>query len=239
MKQFPSARAFPNLKCEHWVLDGALLAPLLPDRLSQIVGGSLNNKIFPNKKELQRLFLDAFHQWTKSNAIPCPCDEWILQQLSPILADHSRRITNHITAVTTRQLKEQFPDCVFHNEDKRASSLRIFCSCLYFQRIEKTFLDSAIFARSLETRSDSLNITMQHLKNQFAQACPWAMGKGKSLPAGYILPKGKKQYGLGRPITGFFNAPFKPMLSTLAKLLFQLVPRACPEHFVTAMSTNC
>lgn len=57
------------------------------------------------------------------------------------------------------------------------------------------------------------------------------MGKGKGLPAGYILPKGKKQYGSGRPIIGFFNAPFKPMLSTLAKLLFQLVPRACPEHF--------
>lgn len=29
LQQFPSARAFPNLKCEHWVLDGALLAPLL------------------------------------------------------------------------------------------------------------------------------------------------------------------------------------------------------------------
>ena len=55
LKQFPSARAFPNLKGEHWVLDGALLAPFLPDRLAQIVGGSLNNKNFPNKKELQRL----------------------------------------------------------------------------------------------------------------------------------------------------------------------------------------
>ena len=153
LRQFPSARAFPNLQCEHWVLDGALLAPLLQDRFSQIVGGSLNNKIFPNKKELQRLFLEAFHQWTKLNAIPCPSDEWILQQLSPILADHSRRITNHITAATTRQLKEQFPDCVFHNEDKRASSLRIFCPCQYFQCIDKTLLDSAIFARSSETPS--------------------------------------------------------------------------------------
>lgn len=76
-----------------------------------------------------------------------------------------------------------------------------------------------------------INITMQHLENQFARTYPWAVGKGKSLPAGYILPKGKKQYGSGRPIIGFFNAPFKPMLSTLAKLLFQVVPRACPEHF--------
>ena len=79
LRQFPSARAFPNLQCEHWVLDGALLAPLLQDRLLQIVGGFLNNKIFPNKEELQRLFLEAFHQWTKLNAIPCPSDEWILQ----------------------------------------------------------------------------------------------------------------------------------------------------------------
>ena len=94
-----------------------------------------------------------------------------------------------------------------------------FCPCQYFHCIEKTFLDSAIFARSSETPSDPLNITMQHLKHQFAQAYPWAMGKGKSLPAAYILPKGKKQYGSGRPIIGFFNAPFKPMLSTLAKLI--------------------
>ena len=57
------------------------------------------------------------------------------------------------------------------------------------------------------------------------------MGKGTSLPAGYILQKGKKHYGSGRPIIGFFKAPFKPMLTTLAKLLFQLVPRACPDHF--------
>ena len=130
-----------------------------------------------------------------------------------------------------RQLQEQFPNCIFHNEDKRVSSLRIYCPCQYFQCIDKTFLDSAIFAKSHESPSECLQITMQHLKNKFSQAYPWAMGKGTSLPAGYILPKGKKQYGSGRPIIGFFKAPFKPMLGTLAKLLFQLVPRACPDHF--------
>lgn len=82
------------------------------------------------------------------------------------------------------------------HEDKRASSLRIFCPCQYFQCIEN-FLDSAIFARSSETPSDSLNITRQHLKNQFEKAYPWALGKGKSLPAGYILPKGKKTIWFG------------------------------------------
>ena len=105
----------------------------------------------------------------------------------PILADHSRRITNHIPAATTRQLQEQFAGCIFHNEDKRASSLRIFCPCQYFQCIEKTFLDSAIFARPPENPGDCLHITMQHLKNQFAKDYPWAMGKGNSLPAGYNM----------------------------------------------------
>lgn len=72
LKQFPTARAAPNLKAEHWVLDGALLAPLLPGQLAQVVGGSLNNKIFPNKKDLKKLFLEAFYNWSKLNSIPCP-----------------------------------------------------------------------------------------------------------------------------------------------------------------------
>ena len=57
LRQFPSARAFPNLQCEHWVLDGALLAPLLPDRLSQIVGGSLS---FRTKKNYSAYSLKHF-----------------------------------------------------------------------------------------------------------------------------------------------------------------------------------
>ena len=34
IQQFPSARAAPNLGCDHWVLDGALLGPLLPGALA-------------------------------------------------------------------------------------------------------------------------------------------------------------------------------------------------------------
>ena len=231
LQQFPTARAAPNVGSEHWVLDGALLGPLLPGALGQMVGGSLNNKIFPNKKTLKKLFIDAFQLWCKQNAIPCPPERWILQQFEPLWNDHQNQISDHLTAATIRQLQEQFPDCVFHNEDKRASSLRIFCPCQYFQSINKTFSDTTIFARSLETPEVCLRVTMQHLRNKFETDYPWAMGKGQSLPAGYILAKGKKHYASGRPIIGFFTAPFKPMLSTLAKLLFQLIPKACPNHF--------
>ena len=60
IQKFPAARANPNIGSEHWVFDG-LLGLLLPGALKQVVGRSLNNKIFPNKKNLQKLFVDAFH----------------------------------------------------------------------------------------------------------------------------------------------------------------------------------
>ena len=47
-----------------------------------MVGGSLNNKIFPNKKTLKKLFLDAFYPWCKQNAIPCPPERWLTQQFA-------------------------------------------------------------------------------------------------------------------------------------------------------------
>ena len=231
LQKYPTARATPNLGSDHWVLDGALLGPLLPGALGQLVGGSLNNKIFPNKKNLKKLFIEAFQIWCKQNAIPLPPEKWILQHFEPLWQDHAQRISNHLTAATIKTLQEQFPDCVFHNEDKRASSLRIFWPCQYFQCIDKTFSDTAIFTRSHESPEECLTVTIQHLRNKFEKSYPWAMGKGQSLPSGYILAKGKKNYFSGRPIIGFFSAPFKPMLSTLAKLLFQLIPRACPNHF--------
>ena len=54
--------------------------------------------------------------------------------------------TNHITRSSIKQLEQLFPGAVFHCEDKHASSLRIFCPCLYHQAIEKTFLDPEVSA---------------------------------------------------------------------------------------------
>ena len=53
------------------------------------------------------------------------------------------------------------------------------------------------------------------------------------MPTGYILPKKKKAYQTGRPIISFVEAPFRPMLNILARLIFQLIPVACPDHFAS------
>ena len=44
-------------------------------------------------------------------------------------------------------------------------------------------------------------------------------------------PKRKKAFQSGRPIISFVDSPFRPMLNILARMIFQLVPVACPEHF--------
>ena len=71
------------------------------------------------------------------------------------------------------------------------------------------------------------------LQRQHGKAYPWAVGSGRQLPSGYILAKRKKDFRSGKPIISFVESPFRPMLNILARLIFQLIPVACPNHFAT------
>ena len=147
---------------------------------------------------------------------------------------HLSHLTNHITRSSIQQLEQLFPGAVFHCEDKHASSLRIFCPCLYHQAIEKTFLDPEVFAPIPHTPQYITSTLVDHLLHKYGRSYPWAIGKGRQLPSGYILAKKKRTSPCsGRPIISFVDAPFRPMLNILARLLFQLIPIACPDHFAT------
>ena len=74
---------------------------------------------------------------------------------------------------------------------------------------------------------------VESLQRQHGRAYPWAVGSGRQLPSGYILAKRKKDLRSGRPIISFVDSPFRPMLNILARLIFQLIPTACPNHFAT------
>ena len=67
------------------------------------------------------------------------------------------------------------------------------------------------------------------LQQQHSKSYPWAVGPGRQLPAGYILAKRKKAFQSGRPIISFVDSPFRPMLNILARMIFQLIPVACPD----------
>ena len=68
------------------------------------------------------------------------------------------------------------------------------------------------------------------LTQRFKKSYPWSLGKGRTLPNAYVLPKRKKQFRSGRPIVSFYSAPFRPMLNCIAKLIYQLIPAAFPHN---------
>ena len=97
--------------------------------------------------------------------------------------------------------------------------------------IESTFQDLSIFEPLPDEPSSIVTSLVESLHRQHGKAYPWAVGPGRKLPAGYILAKRKKDFQSGRPIISFVESPFRPMLNILARLIFQLIPSACPDHF--------
>ena len=148
-------------------------------------------------------------------------------------SQHTQQITNHITKLSINKLQATFEGAIFHCEDKHASSLRIFCPCLYYESIDKTFQDPSVFEQLPNEPSSIVTSLVESLQLQRGKAYPWAVGSGRQLPSGYILAKRKKDFRSGRPIISFVDSPFRPMLNILARLIFQLIPTACPNHFAT------
>lgn len=60
LTKYPNPRAPANKPEDHWVLKGDLLSQYLPTSQATLVSGSLNNKIFPNRKELAPISLSPY-----------------------------------------------------------------------------------------------------------------------------------------------------------------------------------
>jgi hypothetical protein len=229
--QYRSAALNPSET--HCVLSGSLLRSLLPPDLAVIAEGSLSNKVFPSKKEFQNQLRLGLRSWTQRNGLPSMPNSNITDLCHQLWTEHMTHITNHITKQSIGKLRDTFDGAVFHCEDKHASSLRIFCPCLYYQSIETTFADPSIFEQLPTEPSSIVTSLVDSLQRQYGRAYPWAVGSGRQLPSGYILAKRKKDFQSGRPIISFVDSPFRPMLNILARLIFQLIPTACPNHFAT------
>ena len=104
---------------------------------------------------------------------------------------------------------------------------------MYYQAIEKTFQDPSIFEPVSQDPESIVTSLVELLHRQHGKSYPWAVGHGRQLPAGYILAKRKKDFRSGRPIISFVDSPFRPMLNILARMIFQLIPVACPNHFAS------
>ena len=130
-------------------------------------GRSLQNKVFPQKREFLSL---GILQWCRQNGLPSMPKSTIQVLGSELWSSHLSHLTNHITRSSIKQLEQLFPGAVFHCEDKHASSLRIFCPCLYHQAIEKTFLDPEAFAPIPHTPQYITSTLVDHLLHKYGRS---------------------------------------------------------------------
>ena len=223
-----------NPSDSHWVLSGSLLSQHLPEEMAVIPEGSLLNKVFPSMKDYISSLRFGLRQWTKRNGLPSMPSSLITELANSLWQQHRNEVSCHITKSSITSFQHLFQGAIFHCEDKQALSLRIFCPCLYFQAMENTFMDASIFQPLDDSPDQIVQSLVSDLQHQHGRPYPWAVGKGRQLPSGYILAnKKKKSFQSGRPIISFVDSPFRPMLNILARMIFQLIPVACPQHFAT------
>ena len=111
-------------------------------------------KIFPPSKEIHASLRLALRSWTTRNSLPSLPKTHLDALWHRSIHSHDNALHNHITHKDIVRFKRLFPDAIFHNEDKRATSLRIYCPVLYFQCLTATFADPLVFRKLEESPSD-------------------------------------------------------------------------------------
>ena len=192
--------------------------------------GLASKQNFPTIQRIHTSLRLALRSWTTRNSLPSLPKTHLDALWQQSIHSHYTALHNHITHKDIVRFKRLFPDAIFHNEDKRATSLRIYCPVIYFECLTKTFADPLVFRKLEESPSDIIEKTIAEINKQFGKSYPWALGAGRGLPNAYVLPKRKKQFRAGRPIVSFFTAPFRPMLNCIAKMIYNLLPQAFPHN---------
>lgn len=132
--------------------------------------------------------------------------------------------TCYTTKSSIAEFQCLFEDAVFHCEDKQASA---------HAPISKPSNPPSWTPRYLKPSHKNHKIVaslVSRLQRHYGKSYPWAIGKGCLLATSW--PK-RTAFQSGRPIISFVDSPFRPMLNIWARLIFQLIPVACPDHFAS------
>ena len=186
-------------KDQHIVLDGDQLQ-FDDGPLTSISTGSLQNKIFPPSKEIHKALLSALSTWTTRNSLPSLSRDAIEAMWIPALRQHHSSLRNHITHKNITRFKQQFPQAVFHNEDKRATSLRVYCPVIYHRCLSATFADPLVFKKWRTALSSSLHTPSPTSTNKLVNSTPghWEPARTSRMPMS--CPNGKSSSWLEDPL---------------------------------------
>ena len=150
------------------------------------------------------------------------CMGWMLATaLRPTLPPHH--------SPRHHQVPQHFPWCCFPQWRQTSNITSDLLPMMILLEPDLNILWSGHLSQIYDTPpSNNIN---HHRKDpkRFSKTYPWALGASRDLP-NYFLPKRKKQLTPGRPIVSFFTSPFRPMLSCIAKPLYQLIPATFPHN---------
>ena len=186
--------------------------------------------IHGQSRPIRSLDMAIIQEWQPRLNYPFICQFSDFSQT--LWTEHTQQITCHITKSSILTNFKQ-PSRVRSSIAKANTPHHHICPCLYYQAIEHTFQDPSIFEPVAQEPTSLVEALVENLQRQHGKSYPWAVGPGSQLPSGYILAKRKKDFQSGRPIISFVDSPFRPMLDILARLIFQLIPVACPNHFAS------
>ena len=153
--------------------------------------GSLQNKVFPAKREFLQSLQRGFQRWCKENGLPSIPRSQCADLGQILWSTHTSNITQHITRTSIQSLEPHVQGAVFHCEDKHASSLRVFCPCLYYQVINNTFLDPAVFSTVDQHPDEMVSVYGFDLDGQIWKILP--MGHWKRLSTSLRLHPSQKE----------------------------------------------
>ena len=140
-----------------------------PSSLEDLTHGPNNNQGLPPIPRRH-----AIHRWNES---------WPL---------HTSTLTNHITHKDIMTFRSLFPNAVFHNEDKKASSPRIYCPCLYYTCLTNTFADINIFKPLDSDAVDIIQHTLEHLTTRYKKSyIRGPLAKDGNFPMPTCSPRGR------------------------------------------------
>ena len=188
-------------------LSGSLiLAGLLSPEIAVIAECSLLNKVFPTKKDYQATLTQGLRAWTKRNGLRSMPTNHISDLVQLLWQQHINHLTHHITKSTINSLHSS-PVYVWRSHLSLWGQTRFVLTKLLPVSLLPSQWDNfhghLIFETAHQNPQALVTSLVSSLQTSYGRPYPWAIGKGRQLPSGYVLAKKKKAFQSRRPIMSF------------------------------------
>jgi hypothetical protein len=203
-----------------------------------MTGGA--NAVFPSKTQFVQTSEVRFRRWAKHHHFPNINNLYIRFRdfLQNAWAKHQAALHEQPrwTFRDAKKLIQMLPkNYIIQCEDHAANHIMVFCPVIYHKMMVNTWLDETVF--------ESVDHSIADSKKRIRDCAPPCVQKrykklvnfNQDLPYGYLLPKRKKQWLLGRTIIAYSASMVKRLLAILAKAIQMMIHCTWGVHFGASM----